>query len=209
MRQRGRLVSWKDDRGFGFIKPDVGGDQLFVHIRALPNRRRPPTLGVEVSYRVSHDGQGRARAEDIKWVKVGVDFGPAGKAQLVSGIFLAVVASLAVLNKLPFLVFWLYVGLSLLTYGAYWWDKAAASKAAQRTPESTLHLLSLIGGWPGALMAQQRLRHKSVKQPFRAVFWLTVALNIAALGYLLSDSDANLFGPLGRPSTFQTNGPTP
>jgi len=48
------------------------------------------------------------------------------------------------------------VGLSLLSYLMYWLDKEAAQSGAQRTPESTLHLVDLLGGWPGALVAQQQ-----------------------------------------------------
>ena len=74
-----------------------------------------------------------------------------------------------------------YAGMSLLTFIIYAIDKAAARAQRRRTPESTLHLLALAGGWPGALLAQKWLRHKSVKQPFRTVFWLTVVINVAGL----------------------------
>jgi uncharacterized membrane protein YsdA (DUF1294 family) len=60
---------------------------------------------------------------------------------------------------------------------AYAFDKAAARAGRWRTAEATLLLLGLVGGWPGALLAQQLLRHKSSKAPFRAAFWVTVALN--------------------------------
>ncbi|MBL8421498.1 MAG: DUF1294 domain-containing protein, partial [Dechloromonas sp.] len=55
-----------------------------------------------------------------------------------------------------------------------------------RTAESTLHLLSLVGGWPGALVAQNRLRHKSRKASFLVAFWATVMLNCGFLGWLLT-----------------------
>ncbi|MCE3261506.1 MAG: hypothetical protein K0R43_585 [Pseudoduganella sp.] len=64
---------------------------------------------------------------------------------------------------------------------AYARDKQAARQARPRTPERTLLLLGLAGGWPGALVAQQLLRHKSVKPSFQRKFWLTVVLNGAAL----------------------------
>ncbi|GAB4290608.1 MAG: hypothetical protein Kow0096_04210 [Thiohalomonadaceae bacterium] len=70
-------------------------------------------------------------------------------------------------------------------------DKAAARRQARRTPEKTLHLLALLGGWPGAWCAQQWLRHKAHKQPFRALFWITVLLNPAATAYLLSPYNAD------------------
>jgi uncharacterized membrane protein YsdA (DUF1294 family) len=69
-------------------------------------------------------------------------------------------------------------------------DKSAASKGAWRTQESTLHLLALAGGWPGALVAQQKLRHKSRKHAFQSVFWLTVLLNCGAFVWLFSPTGA-------------------
>lgn len=75
--------------------------------------------------------------------------------------------------------------MSLLSYAVYAADKQAARQGRRRVPERTLHLLALLGGWPGALLAQQRLRHKSRKAAFRAVFWLTVLLHGALLWGLI------------------------
>jgi uncharacterized membrane protein YsdA (DUF1294 family) len=74
---------------------------------------------------------------------------------------------------------------SVAAFAAYAWDKSAAQRGGWRLSERTLHFLALIGGWPGALLAQQVLRHKSRKQPFRIVFWFTVALNCGALVWFL------------------------
>lgn len=74
-----------------------------------------------------------------------------------------------------------YGCMSLLTYAVYALDKSAARRRRHRVPERTLHLLALFGGWPGALFAQQRLRHKSRKTVFLRLFWLTVLLNGALL----------------------------
>lgn len=74
-----------------------------------------------------------------------------------------------------------YLSLGIITFAVYAWDKAAARRGAWRVPEATLHVLAVLGGWPGALAAQRALRHKTRKQPFRTVFWITVALNCAAL----------------------------
>ena len=75
-------------------------------------------------------------------------------------------------------------GLSALAYLMYWLDKSAAQKGRQRVPENSLHLVGLAGGWPGALIAQQRFRHKTLKQPFQTVFWVTVVLNAAIVAWL-------------------------
>ncbi|WEF35009.1 DUF1294 domain-containing protein [Pseudoduganella chitinolytica] len=75
----------------------------------------------------------------------------------------------------------LLAALNLVTYVAYARDKSAARTGRRRTPENTLLLLGLIGGWPGALLAQRRLRHKTAKASFQVRFWLTVLVNVAAL----------------------------
>jgi uncharacterized membrane protein YsdA (DUF1294 family) len=74
-----------------------------------------------------------------------------------------------------------YLAASALCFAAYAVDKSAAKARRRRTPERTLLLLGLACGWPGAVLAQQWLRHKSSKASFRLKFWGTVALNVAAL----------------------------
>lgn len=74
--------------------------------------------------------------------------------------------------------------LSLVSYGLYAKDKKAARTNDWRISERTLHISALLGGWPGALIAQQRLRHKTKKASFRAVFWVTVLVNSAGLVWL-------------------------
>ena len=76
------------------------------------------------------------------------------------------------------------VVLSVTSFVLYGMDKAAAEQGRRRTPEITLHLVSVAGGWPGALVGQRVFRHKTKKQPFRAVFWCTVSVNCAALAWL-------------------------
>jgi uncharacterized membrane protein YsdA (DUF1294 family) len=75
-----------------------------------------------------------------------------------------------------------WAALNLLTFALYARDKHAARTGQRRTPENTLHLLSLLGGWPGAWLAQGLLRHKTAKRSFQLVFWLTVAGNLLILG---------------------------
>lgn len=81
----------------------------------------------------------------------------------------------------------LYVGASMLCFLVYALDKSAARAGRRRTPERTLLLLGLCCGWPGGLLAQRLLRHKSSKQAFLMKFWLTVVVNvgvIAGVAYL-------------------------
>lgn len=69
--------------------------------------------------------------------------------------------------------------MSVVTLGFYAWDKRQAKRRRWRVPEKRLHVLSLLGGWPGALLAQRWLEHKTIKSKFRVVFWLTVLSHIA------------------------------
>ena len=73
---------------------------------------------------------------------------------------------------------------SLISFLVYGWDKRLAMQHGEhviRVPERTLHILGLIGGWPGSFIAQQWLRHKSKKRSFIAVLWLTVIVNCCAI----------------------------
>lgn len=80
----------------------------------------------------------------------------------------------------------MYAFMSGVTFLAYGLDKSAARSGRPRTREATLHAMALFGGWPGALAARIIFRHKTRKQPFRTIFWLTVAANIAVLALLVN-----------------------
>jgi uncharacterized membrane protein YsdA (DUF1294 family) len=79
----------------------------------------------------------------------------------------------------------LYAVASLLTAIVYGWDKARARRRGWRIPEATLHLLGLLGGWPGALLAQRLFRHKTAKTSFQVFFWLTVLAHLLMWGWVL------------------------
>ncbi|MEH6437560.1 DUF1294 domain-containing protein [Massilia sp. DD77] len=99
---------------------------------------------------------------------------------LFAGLYLFATAAWA----LPPLVGAAYLVTSLTCFVAYALDKSAARAKAWRTPEFTLLALGLAGGWPGGLLAQQWLRHKTAKASFQWKFQLTVALNLALFVWL-------------------------
>jgi uncharacterized membrane protein YsdA (DUF1294 family)/cold shock CspA family protein len=177
-RYRGRITSWKDDRGFGFITPSSSGDQIFVHISSIVNVGRRPLENEIVTYSVNVDSSGRLQAERVSlrsnWYLVSPPFWlAAGFLLLISGMVLA--------GRLPFLVLSLYCIASLVTFLVYAGDKAAARRNEWRTAESTLLLLGLCGGWPGALIAQHVFRHKTRKASFVQAFRVTVVVNCGIL----------------------------
>ncbi len=85
------------------------------------------------------------------------------------------------MRRMPWVVLPGLALLNIATFFVYWRDKLAAEEETTRIREDVLHALALFGGWPAAWLAQQALRHKTVKPAFRAVFWLTVLVNLSVL----------------------------
>ena len=192
MRYQGRITRWKDDQGYGFIAPDPCGEEVFLHIKALKPRQPRPKGDEIVTYELARDAQGRPRAAAVAFVggagsrPAAGNVGPSHFPLLLAALFFAFVGVSTAAGKLPPMLLGLYAVVSLVAFAAYALDKSAAQGGHRRTPENTLHLLALLGGWPGALVAQNRLRHKSSKVSFLAVFWATVLLNCVALGLFMT-----------------------
>ena len=189
----GRLTQWDDAKGYGFITPKGGGDKLFVHIKAFGLRPQRLFIGERLSYREGQDAQGKRRAVDVRSLEPR-PMPPIPKARdrgrvllLVPG-FAGFVLACHLLWGVPNAAWGAYSAMSMATFIVYALDKRAARRGGWRVAENTLHGLSLLCGWPGALLAQELLRHKSAKPAFRRLFWLTAALNV--LGFAL------LFTPL-------------
>ena len=194
MRHKGRLTEWQDDRGFGFITPKAGGERVFVHIKSFTSRHRRPIGDELVTYELKRDPKGRLQGANVTFsgdraVRASAP-GPGAKSLLFAGTFLVLMSVAVIAGKLPTFILWLYLVGSGVAFIAYAWDKSSARNNRWRTPESTLHLFGLLGGWPGALIAQKTLRHKSSKQSFQVTFWGTVALNCGGLIWLLMNPEA-------------------
>ena len=65
-RFNGTLKKWNDERGFGFLEAEHGGQELFVHVSAFPRGGRPPLAGEAVSFEVELDRDGRKRAVRVR-----------------------------------------------------------------------------------------------------------------------------------------------
>lgn len=204
MRYQGRITTWKDDKGFGFITPNGGGEQVFVHISSLSSRQGRPKGNELVSYELIVDGMGRSQAKAVVFVVAhrtrNKPPGRGNLAPIFAVFFMLFVIAAVASGRLPNAVLGLYLATSVVAFIAYALDKSAAKRDQWRTQESTLHLLALLGGWPGALAAQRLLRHKSAKVSFQATFGATVLLNCGALGWLLSPYGAQMLqSVLGAP----------
>jgi len=190
IRYAGRITTWKDEQGFGFITPNGGGATVFVHISAFAGQRTRPAGNEIVTYELTANERGQPRAEKVAFYRAGAARSQASGRSLAGSLlacgFFAVLALFVALGRLPVWALGAYAGVSVLTFLTYAIDKAAARRNAWRTRESTLHMLGLAGGWPGALLAQHLLRHKSSKQSFKHSLWFTVIVNCGALGWFMS-----------------------
>lgn len=191
MRYQGRLHNWNDDKGFGFVTPNGGGDKAFVHIKAFEKLPRRPVEGDLITYSIAHDAQGRLQANVIRFAgqpakedsmaapgKFGPIFAALFCIALVAGVFV---------QKIPPLVAIAYAAMSVVALFAYGQDKKAAESGEWRTSEGALHALGLFCGWPGSQLAQRVFRHKWRKREFQVTYWGTVVINIVALLALMSD----------------------
>jgi uncharacterized membrane protein YsdA (DUF1294 family)/cold shock CspA family protein len=198
LRYQGRITDWNDERGFGFVVPDSGGERVFLHIKSFARSGRRPVGHEVVSYEIRHDDRNRPQTARVYYAQAGHTHSPFAPsrteatlpgeivpATLAAAGFLVFVAVMGLMGRVPGWVPCAYAGVSILTFGMYHGDKEKAIRKQWRTSESTLHLLELAGGWPGALVAQQTLRHKNRKATYLLGFWGIVIVHIALWVWIL------------------------
>lgn len=182
MLQRGVIKTWNDEKGFGFIAPEDGSPDVFVHISAFKNRASRPVSGAATGYTLGRDEKGRPRAESA-WIDFRRGAGAPRRwgpwiALFVAVDFIGALGVAAFHGLIPRAVPWVYLALSVATFATYAWDKWRAKRGADRTAEATLHLLEMLGGWPGALAAQHWLRHKVAKPSYQIRFWIIALCHV-------------------------------
>jgi uncharacterized membrane protein YsdA (DUF1294 family)/cold shock CspA family protein len=173
----GLIVEWNAARGFGYLECE--GKRVFLHIKEFEKRPGWLTVGDEVGFVAGQDLKGRPCAKSAVAVKRKGRPGSFSGAHFVGLLLLLALPVLALMiSGLPPVLLGVYpAGISLLTFWLYFDDKRRAQSGGWRTPESTLHLCELLGGWPAAFIAQRVFRHKSAKGRYLFVFWAIVILH--------------------------------
>jgi uncharacterized membrane protein YsdA (DUF1294 family)/cold shock CspA family protein len=195
----GIIKSWKTDKGFGFIQPNDKGKDIFIHIRDLKHSNYQPQLGDDICYKVVAEKNGKIRAYDacIKGQEISQLYRkkrfrknqPQKQKTIwqfrLGMLLVSVIASIPFIfsaflikvehNLIPFFT---YLLMSLSAFIVYAIDKTKAHKNEWRISESTLHLFELFGGWPGALITQQAIRHKNKKISFQITIWIIVIIHL-------------------------------
>ncbi|WP_151750930.1 DUF1294 domain-containing protein [Acinetobacter bereziniae] len=204
MRDQGRLVEWFDDKGYGFIQPNDGlKERVFLHIKDFAQKGPRPIVGCALEYVVQLDGQGRYKAKQVTYLKatqtvhaktnrtsqITLNAQKASSLQPMQIICIVYIVALAILSISGLLNGMILLFVSIINVMTYWFyaqDKEAAQINQRRVPENILHILAFLGGWPAAWLAQQRLRHKTQKQPFRKIYFCTIVFNILLILWLIS-----------------------
>ncbi len=194
-QQVGRLKAWNDERGFGFIEPARGGDDIFVHIKSFRDRSRRPVVNQILKFEIESGKDGKLRAVNVMPGSVvrqsrsrpQMTFSTGGLQRLVVIPIYFALCFAPPAKLFPAAWSGCMLILSVISFCTYWSDKAAALNDDRRVPEAVLLLLSLFGGWPGALLAQHMLRHKTSKESFQASFWLIVILHFVILIALIAE----------------------
>lgn len=194
MRYQGKIVEWNTDKAFGFVMPNAGGRKIFIHLNEFPGRRAP-AVGTLITFEIGLDASRRSCAINAAYVaspetrRAREQRDEAQRARARLSVWLAILWSLMVLTltflgHYPWKLLAVWAAINAVTFALYAMDKTAAERGNWRTPEARLHLFALAGGWPAAAVAQQAFRHKTTKESFRTVFWLTVLFNIASMLWL-------------------------
>ena len=179
---QGRIINWNDEKGYGFIQIQPGHENLFFHISNFAYHHRRPAADTAVTFLAVPAPKGGWQAsrvllrehEHAIMDSDAYDIADKSKPKRIEGYVYAV------LDVLYFL------GLTLISLplGITSAVMSAAEQGGQRIPNTTLHLASLLGGWPGALIARPLLRHKLNQKRFRGFFWASIVANFGIL-YLL------------------------
>jgi uncharacterized membrane protein YsdA (DUF1294 family)/cold shock CspA family protein len=202
--RKGRLIKWKDDRGFGFIQPADGSREVFLHISEVKDAMRRPVVGDAIYYLIAQQ-DGKVRAYDAFIVGARLkptslpSTAPQAQSQASSGYkakfkttFLAPfpVAEALGLSIFPLvgavhftiktgnpIPLFLYPVMGCIAFAQYARDKTSAQQGAWRTSEQTLILCDLACGWVGGFIAQRRLRHKISKPSYQLAFQIVIVMH--------------------------------
>ena len=175
---QGRIINWNDEKGYGFIQLMPGHENLFFHISTFAYHHRRPAADTAVTVLAVPGQKGGWQASRVLLreheqaiMEEGIyDIAENSQPKKLEGYLYAFLDVLYFLGltliSIPLAISSAII--SVLTVALYRYDKRAAEQGTQRIPNSALHLASLLGGWPGALIARPLLRHKLNRRPAKA-----------------------------------------
>ncbi|WZO98493.1 cold shock and DUF1294 domain-containing protein [Isosphaeraceae bacterium EP7] len=173
---RGVVVTFDDDRGFGFIRSRGLAQDIFVHVSDIPGQARLKP-GQRVTFEVATTDRG-LRAVGVRLGRLG--FSPTALVMVALAVVLALACGGLRYLGIPWLWTW-PLAINPLCFAAFAHDKRRAVAGGRRVPEVVLHGFSLAGGSPAAILAIVSLHHKNRKPSFLIPLALIVAAQLALL----------------------------
>ncbi|MEO5805415.1 DUF1294 domain-containing protein [Devosia sp.] len=198
VREQGELVQWNEQKGFGFVRRSGHAQNLFLHATAVRQTSTRPRVGDQLEFRVGPGRGGRQAAYDAEvaganprsveahqWRRQ-EQWRPFGSWRSLTAASLVLLAIAAVVtNRAPDWIILIYGGIGAVSGLLYGFDKRAAELRRWRRSEAALHLIDLMGGIVGGLLAQQMFRHKTSKARFGRLSVLVALIHIGLLSTAL------------------------
>jgi uncharacterized membrane protein YsdA (DUF1294 family)/cold shock CspA family protein len=175
MSLKGRIAEWSQERGFGYLEYE--GKRVFLHWREFKEHHKRPEVDDVILFTLGEDKQGRACAKEAMHANDGGRLRGVHLLILLALLALPTIAVARTQRPRPGwgLAAWFLLA-SALTYWRYHSDKRKARAKEWRVAESTLHIMEIMGGWPGAFLAQRILRHKASKGSYQFIFIVIIGL---------------------------------
>lgn len=193
--KHGEIVYWNDEKGFGFIHVSGEKRDIFFHASSFAYHHRRPEKGLLVSFILETSNKRKPSAvRTVLQGHEGALFSDQAHDQhalsqphifeaiicaLMSCFFFVVIA----IYSLPLTISSFII--SCITFTLYSIDKRASLNHTRRVPEAVLYLSTLLGGWPGGIIARPLLRHKTTKKRFISFFWMSAVINIFCLYFII------------------------
>lgn len=191
--QAGRIVEWNDARGYGFIAPEAGGADVFVHVSVFRTGR--PRQGDRILYNPGIGRDGRPAARRARLERDATEATPdyfdrhAMRVWAAAALMIGVLATV-VMDRVPVWMLAPYAIGGLASFALYGIDKQAARRGEWRVSEATLHGLDAAFGIIGGLLAQLIFRRKTSKPEFTAITGGIAILHAIGLAGFLSGAIA-------------------
>jgi uncharacterized membrane protein YsdA (DUF1294 family)/cold shock CspA family protein len=190
MRANGKIVSWDSSKGCGYAMAKAGGSEIFIESKNIDESHYQVVVGQQITFTIQEAKRGLPTGHEIQFVGNKVHAKSRSWYSFTWGAILLLLAfgSWLYLEQIIAVAVFVFYGLlSAISFSCYYIDKRAARKDLWRLKESTLQLSALLGGWPGALIAQGVLRHKIRKPLFLFGFYFIVSIHLGLLFFYLSE----------------------
>lgn len=184
----GEIIQWQPEKSSGLVQVAQLDEPIIFHLHDVENPQISPQVGEKVTIQAAYD------ANTLRWTATQITSEQRQQqmqqqkikkpAFLWQGVLFGLVATAVWLLVLAMTERWLIIPtifMSVISFALFAIDKYKARHQQWRIAESSLHLMDLLGGWCGGLLAMTALRHKIHKKSFLVIFIITVIMHIAVV----------------------------